>query len=223
LFDLGKANYSLGKVDAAVSSIEGALDANGNFSSAVPARRFLELVQAQTDNARLAADLADAEKVLQSEPNDVPALMLKGANLARSGDSAGAVRTFEAVLRVYPDFSPADRQLVQLYASQPSTDPRASEMETKALAAFPNDPSVAKYCGIISYRNKEYRRAENLLSESANQTPDDAEVNFYLGMAQHSLNEKVSKESLERALKLTLPPELAAEAKQVLAGQNQVK
>jgi tetratricopeptide (TPR) repeat protein len=217
LFDLAEANYSLGHEDAAAEEIQRALDANGSFSLAERARRFLELIRADEDSSLLAASVADAEATLRSEPNDVPALMIRGANLEKSGDFAGAIRVFEGVLTVIPNFSLADKRLVLLYAEHAGNDQRESEVAAKASEAFPGVPEVAKACGIIAYRHGEYRRAENFLQICVDAKAGDAEGLFYLGMAQHHLNVKSSSANLQRSLDLNLRSDLAAEARQILA------
>jgi hypothetical protein len=58
-----------------------------------------------------------------------------------------------------------------------------------------------------------------LLKESARKDPTDANVFFYLGMAQHHLKEKKeSVETLRKALALNLNQQSAEEAKRVIAG-----
>jgi hypothetical protein len=60
--------------------------------------------------------------------------------------------------------------------------------------------------------------AGNLLKEIATKRPNDAKVMFYLGMSQHWMRKpNECKQSLQRALELKLPVELAAEAQRVLA------
>jgi predicted Zn-dependent protease len=71
--------------------------------------------------------------------------------------------------------------------------------------------------GIILYRQKDYARAANILKDSSSQNPKDAELMYYLGMAQFSLNKKPeSKQALQRALDLNLKPDLATEARKTL-------
>jgi hypothetical protein len=143
--------------------------------------------------------------------------MAKGLALKANGDATGATREFEAALARFPRFAPAERQLVLLYAERSDSGPKIYDVANKAREAFPDDPAVAKACGVIAYRRGDYLRTKNLMDETVRRTGDDGEVLFYLGMAQLHLKDKVGKISLERALGLKLRPDLAAEAKRALS------
>ncbi len=72
--------------------------------------------------------------------------------------------------------------------------------------------------GLIVYRQGDYSQAAKLLQESARQKNGDAELMYYLGMAQYHLKNRVqSKTALQRALDLNLSGTLATDAKRVLA------
>ncbi len=61
-------------------------------------------------------------------------------------------------------------------------------------------------------------RSSTLLQESASKRTADAQVFYYLGMAQYRLKEpSESKQSLQRALDLNLEAGLTVEAKRTLA------
>jgi Flp pilus assembly protein TadD len=88
----------------------------------------------------------------------------------------------------------------------------------KAGEAFPDDPALEKASGIVAYRSGDFSRAANLLQFGEHQLGDDPELAYYLGMAQYRLNMRIeSRKSLQRALKLNVNPELAAEARRILA------
>ena len=68
------------------------------------------------------------------------------------------------------------------------------------------------------YRQGNYSRAVSLLQESAGKRSEDAELMYYLGMAQYRLkNRAESKTYLQKALDLNVSGAEAAEAKRVLA------
>ena len=63
----------------------------------------------------------------------------------------------------------------------------------------------------------DFARAANLLRESANERTQDAELMYYLGVAQSKLKQRAeSRQSLQRALDLKLNPALAMEAQRIL-------
>jgi exosortase/archaeosortase family protein len=217
LFDLAQAFYSLGGIRDAEAAMRSALDSNAHFDRAEEATRFLELLALEDDPARALSQADRIAQVLKVEPGNAPALMANGAVFEQKNNPAAATQEFEKVLDHYPDFSPAEKHLMVLYAENPGNDRKAFELATKAREAFPNDAQVARACGIVVYRHGDFRRAANLLEEAANQLPGDSESAFFLGMARYRLKDKAWKATLERALGLDLRADLAAEARRTLA------
>ncbi len=112
-----------------------------------------------------------------------------------------AGQTCEAVLSQYPDFAPAQKQLVLLYARDPKNDEKSYPLAVKVRQAFPDDPEVARAFGVILYRRGDFTRAVSLLEESAGQLNRDAELMYYLGMAQYKLKHSAKcKTALQQAL-----------------------
>jgi|CZKI01.1.fsa_nt_gi tetratricopeptide (TPR) repeat protein len=217
LFDLAQAFYSLGGIPDAEVAMRNALSSNARFGRAEEATRFLELLPLADDPARALSQADRIAQVLKMEPDNGMALMANGAAFEQKGNLAAATQEYEKVLDRYPDFSPAERHLMLLYAENPGNDRKAFELATKAREAFPNDAQVARACGIVVYRHGDFRRAANLLEEAADRLSGDGESAFYLGMARYRLKDKSWKSTLERALGLDLRADLAAEARQTLA------
>jgi hypothetical protein len=75
--------------------------------------------------------------------------------------------------------------------------------------------------GILTYRRGDSKRAIQLLSESEAHRADDAELQYYLGMAtlrsKEPDSEKRAKQALQKALTLNLSSQLAEEAKSAIA------
>ncbi len=110
------------------------------------------------------------------------------------------------------------RELTLIYSQHPGDEAKAYEMGEKAKAAFPNDPDFARALGILAYRKAEYRESVRLLRDSSQKFDKDGELSYYLGMDYYQLKErKESKESLQRALGLNIPSQMAGDASKVLA------
>lgn len=218
LYDLGASLYSEGKVPEARASMHNALQTDAAFAQADDARRFLSMVALADAPAQALAAQSQIESLLKSVPNYVPALMVKAIIAEQKPDLALAEQTCENVLKLYPDFAPAQKKLASLYVQDPKDDAKALPLAVKARAAFPADPDVARTLGILVYRQGDYSRAASLLQESARQRTTDAELMYYLGMAQYRLKQNAaSKTMLQRALDLKLSGTLASDAKRVLA------
>lgn len=220
-YDLAMAAYSNGDVTTAQQALHDALQANPHFPRAAQARGMSSMIALAAGPAQAAAAMGTIEERLRQAPGDVPALMALAAAQEYKSDAASAERSYDKVLSRYPGFSPAKRQLTLLYAKSRHLGSKAVEIATQARAAFPDDPVVAKAAGIINFRQGNYDRALPLLQDGARRLPADAEVMYYLGMAQYHLkNSGESVRSLERALQLGLSPDLAGEAKRILAAKG---
>jgi predicted Zn-dependent protease len=160
----------------------------------------------------------EAQEILKSEPDYVPALMVVAVVDEQKNDAAAAIQTYKKVLADYPYFAPALKRLAILIAENTENDPQANDYATKARAAYPEDPAVAKAMGIIVYRQADYSRAERLLNESLDAISTDPELYYYLGMAQYHLKKTLEcKKNLQKAIGLNLSSQFSQDAKKVLA------
>ena len=218
LYDLGQALYSMGKVPEARMAMQKALQTGTAFSRTNEVRQFLAMTDLADKPAQALAAQSEVAAILKSAPDYVPALMVSAAIVEQKPDVAAAEQIYGGVLKHYPDFAPAQKQLALLYAKDPKNDAKAYPLAVAAHDAFPADPEVARALGLIVYRQGDYSRAAELLQQSARQKTGDAELLYYLGMAQYHLKNRVeSKTALQQALDLNLSANLAAEAKRVLA------
>ena len=218
LFDFARAAYAMGQVADAQAAMRSALQANGDFAGANEARQFLNLTVLADDPLQAVAAAQQIEGVLKSEPDYVPALMASARISEQKNDVNATKQTYEKILGLYPDFVPAEKRLAILGAENADNDPQIYAIATKARAAFPDDPEVAKSLGIIFYLQGDYARAERLLKESVITRNTDPEIFYYLGMAQYYLKKTVEcKNNLRQAENLNLPAKFTPETKRVLA------
>jgi Flp pilus assembly protein TadD len=218
LFDLAQSSYAIGRVAQAEAAVRQALAGTTLFVRAGEARTFLEMLSLA---ARPDQGPAEAEKIAQviaSNPTCLPALAAQAGLLANATDPIAGIKAYEKILSQFPDFAPAQRQLVLLYSKNKVGNPRALELAFKARLAFPDDPKLTRAVGLVAYRAGDFGRASEALRESTRQDPKDAEATFYLGAAQFGLKQRpLARESLRRAVTLDLPADLAVEAKRMLA------
>jgi tetratricopeptide (TPR) repeat protein len=218
LYDLALATYSVGQVVDAEDAMRSALRSGVSFSHVAEANRFLDLTALSAKPSQALIAQSRIEQVLKLDPRYVPALMVMAAISEQKSTVTDAEQIYERVLSRYPDFTPAKKRLAILYAEDPAKNQRAYDLATKAREVYPADPEIAKTLGILVYRQGDYARSVNLLKEGASKRDGDAELLYYLGMAQYRLKERgESKHALQRALDLKLSDNLAGEAKRVLA------
>ncbi|MFA6563370.1 MAG: tetratricopeptide repeat protein [Verrucomicrobiia bacterium] len=217
LYDLAQAAYSMGRVAEAETAAQSALKVGGSFAQAEEAKRFLGLLALAANPSQAVAVESQIGQILKADPGCVPALMVMAAINEQKSDLKTAKQVYENVLSRYPDSALAKKRLAILCAEDPGDNHKIYEMAIRAREAFPGDAELGKALGIIIYKRGDYKAAVNLLKESVGKRPDDAKAMFYLGMCQYSLKKlDESKQSLQRALGMNLPADLAAEAKRVL-------
>lgn len=215
--DLALALYSVGQVAEAETTMKRALEANPNFSRADAAKRFLALSTLYVDPAKAQQALPQIQAILKVDTNNLPALMASGVLREQARDAAGAIQFYEQIMAISPAFSPAVRQLALLYAGNPKDDKRAYDLTVRAREVFRQDAELDRTLGILSYRRGEYPRAVQLLNEVARTRSTDADVFYYLGMAQNQLKVRnASTNALARALALNPKAPWAGEARQAL-------
>jgi tetratricopeptide (TPR) repeat protein len=216
-FDLSWAYYSVGRVSEAQNLMQTAAKSGSGFPKSDDAKRFLTIVGAAKDPASAAAALLEAQKIIATDTNYVPGLMILAITQEGQGNFQRAAELYNQVLSQFPMFTPASRNLGLIYFAHLSDDQKAYELISKARESFPQDAEVLKALGILTYRKGNYPRAVQLLKESAQSRKQDAELLYYLGKAQYQLKSKSdSKASLQQALAFNLPTQLAEDAKKVL-------
>jgi len=217
LYDLAWAYYSLGRVTEAEAAMQTPALA-ATFAGAAEARRFLAMVAASRNPTQTAQAAAELLKTLAADPAYVPALFLSALADEQQNRPKEAAGLYDRILARYPLFAPAARNLALLCAEQLGQDAKAYALATKARESFPADARLARALGILAYRQGDYSRSAQLLSEGARKPDSDAEMLYYLGMAQDRLKQRAqSKETLQRALALGLPANCATEARRALA------
>ena len=223
LLDYGFAAYSVGRVADAESTVRDALEKSPNFPRAPAAKRFLELTTIAAKPATAGAgDTADT--ALKTDPANVAALIAKAA-LAESARNVDAARQdYEKALALFPEFTPAKKQLAILYAEKSIDDKKGIELGTAAREMFPSDADLARALGIMAYRTGNFSRAVSLLQESAGTRATDAELMYTLGMAQRQTKDSAgSAKSLQKALDLGLKGDAAKEVRALMTPEKPAK
>ena len=218
LHDLAWSAYSLGKVAEARQTMQGVLSGGPNSPQSTDAKTFLSMTALSADGTGVPSE-AEIDSALSTDPNYVPALAARAAIQAKRGDSAGAEATYRQVLRRFPDFAPAQRDLAAILVNDPAKRDTAYDLATKARRTISADPLISIVLGRVSYERKDFGRAIQLFQESARAKPLDAKSLYYLGMAHAEAKHNAeAKETLNQALQAGLSDAEATEAKRALAG-----
>ncbi|MBL4575538.1 MAG: tetratricopeptide repeat protein [Opitutaceae bacterium] len=217
-YQLAMSLYALGRSIEAKVAMSRALGTPGVFSRTEEAKRFLKMIELSEDIKRAFSEEAEIEKILSTEPEYVPALMvLAGINQERS-DVSIARNIYEVVLEQFPDFDPAKRHLAILYSADPAENEKAYEMASDAYETYSLDMELVKALGIIVFRRGDYTRAVRRLRECLRKDEEDPVLWYYLGMSHFHLKDWVeARQSLERSLELGLSDEWVDQVNEILA------
>jgi tetratricopeptide (TPR) repeat protein len=217
-YDVAWSRYSLGHVAQAQAAMALASKAGPALPQAQDAQRFLSLTAAAKTPVLAGQASPQAQQILATEPDYVPALMVCALAQEQQGNYAPAAQFYDRILARYPDFAPASKNLAMLCFTRLGDQQRAYALATKAFQALPEDTDLAKLLGVLAYRRGDYARAATLLQQITLAQTTDAEVYYYLGMTNYHLNQSAdAKSALQRALGLKLQPKLAQDARGVLA------
>jgi tetratricopeptide (TPR) repeat protein len=218
LYDLAWARYSAGRVADAVTAMNKALGAGKPFEKSGDAQRFVEMNALAVGSEKTAAAATRVESALKQDSSYVPALFASAVLQQRAGNVPVARDQYEAILKRFPDFTPAHKGMAVLLSKSSSNIDTAFKHATRAREALPDDPEVARALGIISFHRKDYARSAQLLKQASLKVPTDAETFYYLGMAYfHSKDKANCRAALQQALSLSTNAPFAVEAKRVLA------
>jgi tetratricopeptide (TPR) repeat protein len=125
-------------------------------------------------NRRLAVELY-SEAIRFGPVDDVDALRWRSQEMIALGDKAGAVATFAAVARRFPDNDAVATQLGNIYAQVGDV----KNAETTLLAVLQRDPDNFKAMGILgdlyNHAGHQPQKAEVLADAMISQHPDEAD------------------------------------------------
>ena len=105
----------------------------------------------------------------------------------RTNEFAKARAAYEKLLSMKPDFAPVLNNLAYLYSERLDEIDKARDLAQRARALQPGDAAIADTLGWILYKQGDYKQALALLQESAQNRPDNPEIQFHLGMAKYMM------------------------------------
>lgn len=140
---------------------------------------------------------------LQDNPKSVPVLMLAALVQSDQKNYQAATDTYEKLLAIAPQYSPALNNLAWLYCDHLGQLEKAYDLAERARQLLPADPSTADTLGWVLFKKGQYLSALKLFQESAAGLPDNPEVLFHVGIAQYMLaDEDAARQAFQNALAL---------------------
>ncbi|MFH0908749.1 MAG: tetratricopeptide repeat protein [bacterium] len=194
---LGKVYVLKGDTELAEQSLLKAIELQPRLSAA-----YVDLGRIYARSGKRDEAISKLEEALTVNPRNIAALMMAGMFLQEKGDYAKAKEHYENILKVNSKFAPAANNLAYLYSDQFGDNERAFELAKQARESAPQDAYVADTLGWIAYQRGDYKWASILLQESADDLPNEPEVQYHCAMARYALGDEASAlRLLENALK----------------------
>jgi tetratricopeptide (TPR) repeat protein len=219
LFDHARALYAVGQASNAVAQLRRAASLQPASPWTRSAVDFLEMDGLRLQPEASAAAAAKVQALAAARPPVLPALLASGQLLEQAGDKPAARATYERILLEFPLFAMAHEALARLLEAAPFNDTaKAYEHASKARAAYPADPSIARLLGGLAFQRGEFSRAAQLLTECAPAFAGDADLHYDLGFAYQKLKQTApARGALNKALELAPSSARAEPARRALA------
>ena len=193
-------------------------DAVGFYDKALAGGGDSLLVGARYRAGKLAG-IKNPEKVLRDwlarRPEDTTARILLAEHYEQVGDTAKAVREYEAVLVRAPENAVALNNLAVI--EQRNRNPRALDLARRAYGAAPRSAAIQDTYGWLLIENGEHDRGLELLRGAARAMPSSPEVQLHLGVALARKGLTAEAEPvLEKVARGDAPAELKSQARREL-------
>lgn len=179
---LGLSQYGAGDLETAISNLRVAAD---RAPKLVKAREMISLILFQQQRYNEA--IAEAEKVLEVDPNNVVARVIKGDAYSAKGDAKSALEQLKEITEKDPQYAAAFLKMGALHYAQ--GDMAASEAALKgAIEAAPETVRPRLVLSNFYMRSGKKDLARKTLEEGLTGKPDD--VTFYTYLARMELAER---------------------------------
>jgi tetratricopeptide (TPR) repeat protein len=141
--------------------------------------------------------------ILKKKPGQVVPHMILGTIYEMQKNLEMSEKHYREALKIKSDFVPAANNLAYMLAEGDKNIDEALEFARTAKAKASDDPNVADTLGWIYYKKGLYDSAVGEFRDSLKKLPDNALVNYHLGLALYRKGDtQKAKEVLEQALDL---------------------
>ncbi len=173
-----------------------------NFNQAsVTARKAMQMnpgdgeavmlfAQTQVQRGQVANAIAAWEQWLKAHPNNAGVLALLGTLEDSRGDMSAAEADYNKALQLQPQQPVAANNLAYDLLQTGGNLNRALTLAQTARQAMPNSPDTADTLAWVYYYKGLYGFARDLLENAVKTDPNDATMQYHLGMVYSKLKEK---------------------------------
>jgi tetratricopeptide (TPR) repeat protein len=201
-------------MDQAVATTQKAMQLNPADGEAVMMFAQLQVMRGQAANA-----IGAWEKWLVTHPNDAGAIALLGTLEESRGDLVKAEAYYKKSLQIQPQQPIAANNLAYRMLQNGGNIDVALTLAQTARQAMPNSASTADTLAWAYYYKGTYSFARDLLEDAIKAKPDDATMQYHLGMVYGKLNDKANAAlHLKKAVSLAPDSPVGKDAQTALHG-----
>ncbi len=180
---------------------------------------YLNLSRLMVAESKHDRAIAVLKRGLEHVPHDATLQLTLASAQQATKDIDGAIKTYRSVLEHNPKLDLAANNLAALIADFKYKDPQNLDNALQIAQRFQNseNPFYLDTLGWLHYRKGDYSLAVVFLTKAVEGRPENADINFHLGMAYYkSGNAQDARRYLEKAVAAANNAELVAEAKATL-------
>lgn len=193
----GSFYTELAEVQVLTKDLKGALDSSQKAMQLDPtsARAMQLYTRAQFDLGNVDQAIAAAQNWVNSHPNDSVQLALLASLESAKGDTAKAIDLYKKALQIDPNNAAASNNLAYLMVENNQNVDVALTLAQTARRIMPDAAETADTLGWVYFYKGNYGGARDLLESAVKENPENASMQFHLGMVYSKLNDKADAQS----------------------------
>ncbi|HEV2577010.1 MAG TPA: tetratricopeptide repeat protein [Acidobacteriaceae bacterium] len=199
-------------VNGAVNSSQKAMQLNPSDGDAVMA-----YTRATTASGNSSAAIVKWQQWNGAHPNDPRGEIILGTLEEGRGNKSGAEDDYKKALVIQPDNATAQNNLAYLMLSNNEDVDVALSLAQSARRTMPHSPSTADTLAWAYYHKGIYESARTLLEDAAKTNPNDASIQYHLGMVYSKMGKKTdAADHLKKAVSLAPGTQTSTDATKAL-------
>jgi tetratricopeptide (TPR) repeat protein len=200
-------------VNGALNSAQKAMDLNPSDANAVMA-----YTRASTASGNVGPAIAKWQQWSAAHPNDPRGDVILGTLSESQGNAGAAMDYYKKALAIQPDQPVAQNNLAFLMLENGQDVDMALSLAQSARRSMPHSPNTADTLAWAFYHKGLYGSARDLLEEAAKTTPNDASIQYHLGMVYSKMGNKANAvDHLKKAVSLAPGTQTGNEANKALS------
>ncbi len=176
-----------GDPNASLDAAQKAIQVNPSDESAVMAYSRAQLAHGDANKA-----IDGWQQWLKAHPTDARAYAVLGTLEQGTGAKDKAMEYYKKALQIEPDQPIAANNLAYLMVEGGQNTDVALNYAQSARRSMPNSPSTADTLAWVYYTKGTYASARDLLEEAAKTAPDDAAIQYHLGMTYSKMSDRTN-------------------------------